>query len=178
MGLFYATPSYPLPLKITKQTIHQLPTTYWPYMVNIKLHLYFPGWGWGWVGVVIIKLKANLSSTSHLTSQLELSLAIMYLSFQVSSMNPPATSQQLPPPTSLVHTSVLLSLQHQSLKRTQTAKQSIFCMSMVRIFCFPYSHQTSEYVPLTYVINLFFYFFFFGAFFIYWVWGTNKFLVQ
>ena len=27
------------------------------------------------VGVVIIKLKANLSSTSHLTSQLELSLA-------------------------------------------------------------------------------------------------------
>ena len=29
----------------------------------------------GWVGVVIIKLKANLSSTSHLTSQLELSLA-------------------------------------------------------------------------------------------------------
>ena len=48
-------------------------------MVNIKLHLYFPGWvgvgGWGWLGVVIIKLKANLSSTSHLTSQLELSLA-------------------------------------------------------------------------------------------------------
>ena len=103
---------------------------------------------------------------------------IMYLSFQVSSMDPPATLQQLPPPTSLVHTSVLLSLQHQSLKRTQTAKQSIFCMSMVRIFCFPYSHQTSEYVPLTYVINLFFYFFFSGAFFIYWVWGTNKFLVQ
>ena len=30
----------------------------------------------GWVGVVIIELKANLSSTSHLTSQLELSLAI------------------------------------------------------------------------------------------------------
>ena len=32
-------------------------------MVNIKLHLYFPGWGLGgWVGggVVIIKLKANL----------------------------------------------------------------------------------------------------------------------
>ena len=29
--------------------------------------------GWGWV--VIIKLKANLSSTSHLTSQLDLSLA-------------------------------------------------------------------------------------------------------
>ena len=42
-------------------------------MVNIKLHLYFPGWVG--VGVVIIKLKANLSSTSHLTSQLELSLA-------------------------------------------------------------------------------------------------------
>ena len=48
-------------------------------MVNIKLHLYFPGWvgvgvgGGGWV--VIIKLKANLSSTSHFTSQLELSLA-------------------------------------------------------------------------------------------------------
>ena len=31
------------------------------------------GGGLGWV--VIIKLKANLSSTSHLTSQLELSLA-------------------------------------------------------------------------------------------------------
>ena len=59
-------------------------------MVNCKLHLYFPGWvGWlrrlcgglvaeamWWVGVVIIELKANLSSTSHLTSQLELSLAI------------------------------------------------------------------------------------------------------
>ena len=45
-------------------------------MVNIKLHLYFPGWVGGWGGVVIIKLKANLSSTSHLTSQLELSLSI------------------------------------------------------------------------------------------------------
>ena len=44
-------------------------------MVNIKLHLYFPGWVG--VGVVIIKLKANLSSISHLTSQLELSLAII-----------------------------------------------------------------------------------------------------
>ena len=31
------------------------------YMVNFKLHLYFPG-GWVGVGVVIIKLKANLSS--------------------------------------------------------------------------------------------------------------------
>ena len=54
-----ATPSYPLTPKITKQTIHKLPTG--PYMVNFKLHLYFP-W-WGWVGVVIIKLKANLNST-------------------------------------------------------------------------------------------------------------------
>ena len=33
------------------------PVSYWPYMVNFKLHLYFPGW------MVIIKLKANLSST-------------------------------------------------------------------------------------------------------------------
>ena len=47
---------------------------YLPYLANLKLHLYFPGGGW--VGVVIIKLEANLSSTSHLTSQLELSLAI------------------------------------------------------------------------------------------------------
>ena len=45
------------------------------------------------VGVVIIKLKANLSSTSHLTSQLELSLAkelnlchSYYLSFLVTNM--------------------------------------------------------------------------------------------
>ena len=45
-------------------------------MVNIKLQLYFPGWvGWVGVGVKIIKPKANPSSTSHLTSQLELSLA-------------------------------------------------------------------------------------------------------
>ena len=43
-------------------------------MVNFKQHLYFPGWVG--LGVVIIKLQANLSSTSHLTSQLELSLAI------------------------------------------------------------------------------------------------------
>ena len=50
------------------------PATYWPYMVHFKLHLYFPGWVG--VGVVIIIFKANLSSTSHLTSQLELSLAI------------------------------------------------------------------------------------------------------
>ena len=48
-------------------------------MVNIKLHLYFPGLVG--VGVVIIKLKTNLSSTSHLTSQLELSLAIRSESF-------------------------------------------------------------------------------------------------
>ena len=47
-------------------------------MVYFKLHLYFP-W-WVGVGVVIIKLKANLSSTSHLTSQLELSLAIVLYS--------------------------------------------------------------------------------------------------
>ena len=53
-----ATPSYPLPPKD-----HQAdypPATYWPYMVNFKLHLYFPGGVW--VGVVIIKLKADLSS--------------------------------------------------------------------------------------------------------------------
>ena len=37
------------------------PATNWPYMVNFKLHLYFPGWVG--VGVVIIKLKANLGST-------------------------------------------------------------------------------------------------------------------
>ena len=52
------------------------------------MHLYFPGWvGVGGVGVVIIKLKANLSSTSHLTSQLELSLA-----------TPPESPSQLPFP--------------------------------------------------------------------------------
>ena len=41
------------------------PATYYLltiYMVNFKLHLYFPGWVGG-VGVVIIKLKAKLSST-------------------------------------------------------------------------------------------------------------------
>ena len=37
----------------------------------------------GWV--VIIELKANLSSTSHLTSQLELSLAIRILLRVVAS---------------------------------------------------------------------------------------------
>ena len=35
------------------------------------------------VGVVIIKLKANLSSTSHLTSQLELNLATTRLKLKV-----------------------------------------------------------------------------------------------
>ena len=59
------------------------PATYWPYMVNIKLHLYFPGWVG--VGVVIIKLKANLSSTSHLTSQLELSLAKSIKTLEINS---------------------------------------------------------------------------------------------
>ena len=54
-------------------------------MVNIKLHLYFPGVGW--VGVVIIKLKANLSSTSHLTSQLELSLAMTMLDILIGTNN-------------------------------------------------------------------------------------------
>ena len=34
-------------------------------MVNLKLHLYFPGWEWGggWGWVVIIKYKAKISST-------------------------------------------------------------------------------------------------------------------
>ena len=54
-------------------------------MVNFKLHLYFPGGGGGWVGVVIIKLKANLSSTGHLTSQLELSLAIIIIIIKLGS---------------------------------------------------------------------------------------------
>ena len=46
------TPTYPLPTKY-----HQAdypPATYWPYMVNFKLHLYFPGGGvggGGWLGV-------------------------------------------------------------------------------------------------------------------------------
>ena len=66
-----ATPCYPLPPKIIKQTIHQLPIDHiWSISSCIST---FPGR----VGVVIIKLKANLSSTSHLTSQLELSLAII-----------------------------------------------------------------------------------------------------
>ena len=61
------TPNYPLPPK--NHQSEYLPATYWPYIVNFKLYLCFPGvWGgWlgGWVGVVIIKLKANLSSTCH-----------------------------------------------------------------------------------------------------------------
>ena len=66
--LFNAIPCYPPPPKITKQTIHQLSTDQiWPLSSCTST---FPG-GWGWV---VIKLKANLSSTSHLTSQLELSL--------------------------------------------------------------------------------------------------------
>ena len=53
-----------------KQTIYQLPTVHmWPISSCIST---FPKVG-EWV--VIIKLKANLSSTSHKTSQLELSLA-------------------------------------------------------------------------------------------------------
>ena len=70
-----ATPSYPCHQKSPSRLSTSYPLTI--YMVNFKLHLYFPGWGWvgGWLGVVIIELKANLSSTSHLTSQLEVSLA-------------------------------------------------------------------------------------------------------
>ena len=72
--LSIATPSYPMPPKITKQTIYQLPTVHmWPISSCIST---FPGMG-EWV--VIIILKANLSSTSHLTSQLDLSLAIMMI---------------------------------------------------------------------------------------------------
>ena len=79
----------PLPPKITKQTIHQLPTDhiYGQFQAASLLSrvgglvaeaMWWVGCG-GYVvgvGVVIIKLKANLSSTSHLTSRLELSMAI------------------------------------------------------------------------------------------------------
>ena len=41
---------------------------------------------WVGVGVVIIELKANLSSTSHLTSQLELSFAILQLLLENSAV--------------------------------------------------------------------------------------------
>ena len=62
--------------KITMQTIHQLPTD--QILPLLSCTSTFPGrWGWGWGWVVIIKHKANLSSTRHLTSQLELSLAKM-----------------------------------------------------------------------------------------------------
>ena len=38
------TPSYPLPSK--NHQADYPPATYWPYMVNFKLYLYFPRWGW------------------------------------------------------------------------------------------------------------------------------------
>ena len=82
MGLFYALPLQATPCQ--QKSPSRLSTSYLLtiYMVNFKLHLYFPGW----VGVVIIKLKANLSSTSHLTSQLELSLAILlaFITFKLA----------------------------------------------------------------------------------------------
>ena len=70
-----ATPSYPCHQKSPSRLSTSYPLTI--YMVNFKLDLYFPGGGseGGWVEVVITESKANLSSTSHLTSQLELSLA-------------------------------------------------------------------------------------------------------
>ena len=64
MGLFYAVPLQATPCH------HQLPTDQICPLSSCTST--FPD---GWVGVVIIKLKANLSSTSQLTSQLELSLA-------------------------------------------------------------------------------------------------------
>ena len=53
-----ATPSYPLSPKITKQTIHQLPTGH-ICSISSCISTFFGGWG----GVVIINLKANLNST-------------------------------------------------------------------------------------------------------------------
>ena len=43
MGLFYALPLQATPATKNYQAGY-LPATYWPYMVNFKLHLYFPGW--------------------------------------------------------------------------------------------------------------------------------------
>ena len=40
-----AAPSYPLPPK--NHQADYPPATYWPNMVNFKLHLYFPGGGGG-----------------------------------------------------------------------------------------------------------------------------------
>ena len=58
-SLSSVTPSYPLPPKITKQTIYQLPTgQIWSISSCLSP---FPGVG-VCVGVAIIKLKTNLSS--------------------------------------------------------------------------------------------------------------------
>ena len=74
MGLFYALPLQATPCQ--QKSPSRLSTSYLLtiYMVNFKLHLYFPGWV-GWLRrlcgglfaeamwwVVIIKLKAKLSS--------------------------------------------------------------------------------------------------------------------
>ena len=70
---YYAVPLHPTPWhpKITKQTINQLPTDH-KWSISSCISTFPCGRGC----VVIIKLKANLSSTSHLTSELEQSLAI------------------------------------------------------------------------------------------------------
>ena len=77
MGLFYALPLHPTPChqkSPSRLSTSYLLTIYGQYQAASLLSRVGGG---RWVGVVIIKLKANLSSTSHLTSQLELSLAII-----------------------------------------------------------------------------------------------------
>ena len=44
MGLFYAVPLQATPATKNHQADY-LPATYWPYMVNFKLPLSFPGGG-------------------------------------------------------------------------------------------------------------------------------------
>ena len=70
-----ATPSYPLPPKITKQTINQLSAGH-IWLISICMST-FRSWGGG----VEIKLKANLSSTGTELGNSNISI-LMYLPYQ------------------------------------------------------------------------------------------------
>ena len=43
MGFYYEMPLQATPTTKNQQADYP-PATYWPYIVNLKLHLYFPGW--------------------------------------------------------------------------------------------------------------------------------------